>query len=108
MSGKHFNPEALRKVATDLERAAVHVDASEAARPTTLDAGPLTPILTEMVHQVVADSANLVMRLIATGETLRDVGERQEADERGNVEDLEGFLRDLAGGSDTSRGGGSW
>ena len=94
---RHFDPEALRAVATDLERAAVHVDLSEAARPTTLDAGPLTPLLIEVVHQVVADSANLVMRLHATGDALRHVGERLEAAEQGNVDSLGGFYRDLSG-----------
>ncbi len=94
---RHFDPEALRAIATDLERAAEHVDLSEAARPTTLDAGPLTPILTEIVHQLVADSGNLVMRLLATSDALRHVGDRQEAAEQGNVGTLGEFLRDLSG-----------
>ncbi|HEY8458723.1 MAG TPA: hypothetical protein VIL34_24255 [Actinopolymorphaceae bacterium] len=111
MSGKVFDPAAMRDMADRLEQASAKFDATGTKIPDSVDAGPFAPLVQGLIESVAANNAALVIRLAAAADQVRKAADRYEATEEANADvlrkkgDLENLLLgglELADGSASS------
>ncbi len=102
MADKFFDPPQIRAGARDLDRIAGDVDEAGRTMPETLDAGPLTPWVLNLVDACAANVAAQVIRLHAAADAARAAADRYETTEHHNVTTVAGFLRDLSGDDSAS------
>lgn len=105
MADKFFDPPEIRALANGLDQVASEVDGVGRSTPPSLDAGPLTPWILELVQAAAANVAAQVIRLHAAAEAARQSAARYADAEDHHVETIGEFLRDLAGESPGGGGG---
>ncbi|WP_147304579.1 hypothetical protein [Thermasporomyces composti] len=86
----HFDSGEIERWGQLLEEAAVELDTgAERRKPQYIDAGPLTPVVEDMVEATVAQYVHLILRLEAAAHRLNKVAKAYREIEKKNQELIE-------------------
>jgi hypothetical protein len=87
--GVYFEWQQIERWSSPLGEAAEELDQADRNKPESLDAGPFTPVVMDMVEATVAQYAHLVLRLDETKARLRDVaGYYRKVEETNTMESV--------------------
>jgi hypothetical protein len=86
--GVYFDWQVIERWSRHLGEAAEDLDQADRSKPESLDAGPFTPVVMDMVEATVAQYAHLVLRLDEAKEQLHDVAGYYRRVEENNTREV--------------------
>jgi hypothetical protein len=82
----YFEPQQIERWSRHLREAADELDHADKSGPDSLDAGPFSAVVVDMVEATVAQYAHLVLRLDEASDRLQDVAAYYRHAEDTNLE----------------------